>query len=452
MPLTKVRYDMLDPEVTNKIKDAVSLSGAGSPFVFTTSGETKTLEKFKVDSDEKTIRTVAISNGILSITLASFSPTNVAATGQSLKWDQAASSFSVTANNPADFPEEYIENILFPLTAGTGTVSLAADKYTASQNNGAPAMPLSATGNIDTTFSLTNGGTIQPTITQTGGVWPATGGSASATVSFVKQDGITVHTTDEFTTNWEDVSHSISLAALSGKTFLKTYPSTTFSIVTNGLNTLTNANCTLTPTGGTATSPGANGTRTGTFTFTNEINKSNTGTTRKLSLSTVFSRPQAVTGTAYTHTPAQAAETDAISASFTYDSFTIWSDAKPVSGADTTKPSLSSIVDDNTGATGFSANVTLRGQHVKNLDTTVTNADQNNSRRFWLAVRKSAPQQPTSFQGGTPLANLTYETFELGLRPSDISDTTKWAGYVAEDYVFYGINIPAGQSVALLYS
>jgi hypothetical protein len=462
MPLTKVRYDMLDPEVTTKIKAAVTLSGAGSPFVFTPDGSKETLTQFKIDGENKDIREASFVNKLLVIELASFSPTNVSATGQTLSWDQPATGFSVAATNPADYPLEYLSTIKWPITAGAGSVELNQAGYTNNQTGG---FPLSATGDIAALFTLASGKYIRPTITDTAGVWPATGGTASATVTFIKHTATTdadylsdppvaPAITYTWTTNWASVSHGVSLAALSNKCFLKTYDSTTWTITTSGLSDPTKANCTLTPTGGSVTSPGETGTRSGTFSFsTNQVNKSNVGTTRKLNLSTVFKRPSTVTGTEYTHTPT-AVDTSptTVTASFVYPSFTIWSDAAPVGGADNAKPTLATIMDDSEPTYGFNAtNVTRLAHQAYTLSTSITNTDQSNARRFWFAVRKSTTQ-PNTFKAGEPLANVTYESFDLGLRPANISDTTKWTGYVAEDYTFYGITVPAGASTNVVYS
>jgi hypothetical protein len=435
MPLTKVRYDMLDLEVTEKITQSISLSGAGSPLVFAPNqeGTTETLTKFKVDSQEKTIRSTSFVNDKLVIELASFSPTGVGASGQSLAWDQAASSFSISATNPSDFPDEYLANVKSPLTAGTGTVELDVTKYTKSGTS----LPLSATGNIATTFTLQNGYYIRPA-----GASGATGGSASAAVTFLKQDASEYSPTYTWTTNWQNISHDISLAALSGKSFLQKYTSSNYTVSQSGLSNAAHVVHTVSSSNGTP----SNLSGSGTLPFATAIHKDNKNTTTTtVTVASVFTRPAAVTGSQYTHSPNnKTSDNVASSASFSYPSiqFTTAVDASPTLGA---------IIDDsNTGNLGFKSTVTLLGSETKNYPLTAITNSGAEPVKFWFGVRTSA-SQPTLFKTGDAVAQYAVApvgltTVDLGLQPNTSIGTS------AEDYTFYGFNIAGNATVYVVIS
>jgi hypothetical protein len=431
MPLTKVRYDMLDIEVTDKIKESVTVSGAGSPLVFETSGNTNTLNKFKVAGVDKTIRSASFNqSGLLEIVLASFSPTGVAAYGQSLAWDVAASTFRITATNPADFPAEYLENIK-DLTADTGTVALNLADY----DKSGTALPLTESGNIDSTFTLKSGKYIRPTNAS-----GATGGSASAVVTFLKQDGTTEYSpTYTWTTNWQDVSHSISLAALSGKTFLKSYASAGYTVSQSGLSNAANVAHTVTAANGTP----SNASGSGTLNFTAPIHKGNTNIATTVTLASVFTRPEAVTGSQYTHAPSNVTSANvAASASFTYPSFTTWTSGP------STLPSYGPLVDDST-SDGFVNDEAVIPFMLGNEATSMSRRAVVNTgatRTFWFCVRANHTTKPTILTGDGTLmvavqpGDITEGT--IALRPD--TAPTGWDAGDNESYKVWGISLNNG--------
>ena len=121
------------------------------------------------------------------------------------------------------------------------------------------------------------------------------------------------------------------------------------------------------------------------MTFTDALHKDN-NTGREIALSTDFSRPAGVTGSAYTAT--DTASDTSISASFTYPSFYYWT-------ADTaTAPTRADIVD----GSDFDAHVTELG-NPKSIATTITNSDAS-ARAFWFGIRTSATQPQTVFETG----------------------------------------------------
>ena len=266
---------MLDPEVTDKIKEAVTLSGAGSPLVFEAAGSKNTLSKFKVDGVDKTIRSASFNgtSGLLEIELATFTPTLAAAgaPGATLNWDEAATGFSVTVTNPDDFPSSFI-NAAAGIAARDGTrVSATLSEYSAGNRSATPA------GGVDWTQAFTTGGSSYIQSNGTG----STGGTAKGRVSFTYNDGTTKpFTTDsaDFTINWGTPVASISLGALTGKTFLETYEESSF---TPGITNIGNigSNCEYTVSATNATNPGVKAAGTHNITFTTPIHKTNASST-----------------------------------------------------------------------------------------------------------------------------------------------------------------------------
>jgi hypothetical protein len=442
MPLTKVRYDMLDSEITQKISDA------GSPLVFDKTGAVETLSKFKVDGVLNNVRDTDIVGGKLVITLATFTPAITVAGQTNLAWDVAATTFNVNVDNPtSDYPDQWISE-LSSMEQKSGSVVTDLTKYTKS---GFTAFPLTASGDFNTTFTTNSGSGsyIRPVISLTDNntKGPATGGSASAEITF-KNDTTNGDPADwldtkyTWTTTWQNVSHSIAHAALSGKTFLKTYANTAVTLTVNGLNDPTKASCTLTPTGGTISgfNSGDSGDRAAQLDFTVPICKDNAGSTRSVSLATVFSRPIAVTGTAYTYTPSPATTNSTVSASFTYPSFTTWT-----ANSDTA-PSAADLVDDST-ANGFVSDTAviphMFGDEVGSMSyRAITN--NGASRIFWFCVRGTHTSTPSITTGNETLpiavlpANIYEKTFTL--KPS--TTPTGWTSDVT--YRAWGILLNPG--------
>ena len=441
MPLTKVRYDMLHPEVTDNIKTAVTLSGAGSPLVFETDGSTNTLTKFKVDGADKTIRSVSFQDGLLEIELATFTPVIEAAGQGTLAWDVPASYFTVSANNPDDFTAEWISGIKSPIVQASGSVSTDLSAYTLS----GASLPLTVSGDFLPATYTVNSGYVRPVHADVNGT--ANGGSASGTVTFIHAgagNNADWGTTKTWSTSWQNVSHSIAHAALSGASFLKTYASTAVTLTVNGLSTATNANCTLTPIGGTISgfTNGANGDRSAQLDFTVPICKDNTGSNRNVQLNTVFSRPIGVTGTAYTYTPTDAYTASTVTASFTYKSFTTWT-AGP-----STAPNYTNLVD-AAGDDGFSTDTAkipiLLGHQATSLSYQPITNSSSDPRTFWFCVRASAiGSKPAVIAGSqtirNPVAPEDVTEVPFSMRP--VSTPTEWTSDVS--YKAYGITLYPG--------
>ena len=202
-----------------------------------------------------------------------------------------------------------------------------------------------------------------------------TGGSAGATITFYEDDGSAWTTTDTISYTWQSANATVSFANLTGQNFLGKYNTVGYTVSITGLNDSANATTTLTPTGGTLSNSGGSG----TMTFTDALHKDN-NTGREIALSTDFSRPAGVTGSAYTAT--DTASDTSISASFTYPVFIMDSRQQSTTRAD--------IVD----GSDFDAHRTCT---AKSIATTITNSDAS-ARAFWFGIRTST--QPTVFETG----------------------------------------------------
>jgi hypothetical protein len=410
----------------------VGTSNAGStgPLIFTASQQSgkdlRTLTGYYEDSTTKTVRDAYFSGAAgaqqFILVLSTFSPT-LAATGlasNSLNWDVAATGFRVTVTNPADFPTEYISSVN-SVVQTAGTVS-TLDLFTAGSPSPTPAGGVS----WNQSFSTDGDAFIRP-ISST-----ITGGSASATVTFKYKVGTnpeavyTVSNTS-WTINWATPTTAISTASLSGKTFLDSYASTTYSLSVSGMNSSSNYSHAVTRIGGTIT----NASGGGTFTFDTAIHKDNTSSiTRSVSTSTTFNRPVAVTGTAYSSI---LTATSGVSATFTYPSFWIFT-----IGAGT-PPTAGDIV----SGTGFNTpTVTVLGDQARTFSTQAVSNPNGTPRVFWFGLRSSLGQ-PTTFKTGASASLLSDVAVTTGNSVS-LAPTSPPAGYSSVSYTLYGITLQPG--------
>ena len=426
---------MLDEDVTTAITQHVSLSGAGSPFVFaaTNDGNTETLTKFKVDGADKDIRKTEFVSDKLVITLASFSPTFTAAATPSatLNWDVPATGFTVSVNNPDDYTSEYIDAVASVAALNGSSVYATLAGYSAGAKTATPA----GTVNWDQTFTTAGSSYIRSASTT------AAGGSASGRLAFTYNNGTSsvaytgTPATADFSVSWGTPVASISLAALTGKTFLDTYTGSTFTPAITNIANVTD-NCVYTVSATNATNPGVKLAGDHAITFTAPIHKTNaSATTTKVSLSAKISRPSTVTGSAYDVTLATVdSATVNTTASFTYPSFYIWKSSSAV------VPTRADCVTAN----GFDANTTVLGDQAKTFSQMVTNSEDS-PRAFWFAVRASA-SPPTTFKTGSSsslLSDVTTVTSTVALEPDSAN---KPDGYTAETYNLYGITLQPGQT------
>ena len=428
---------MLAAEVTESITAAVSLSGAGSPFVFTptNNGNTETLTKFKLDSEEKDIRSASFNaNNLLEIVLASFTPTitAVATPAASLNWDVAATGFTALVVNPEDYADSYIDTVASIAALNGSSVYATLAEYSAGAKTATPA------GTVDWDQTFTTGGSSYIRSAST----TAAGGSASGRLSFTYNNGTSsvayTEGTADFAVSWGTPVATITLAALTGNTFLQTYTGSTFTpSITNISNVA--ANCVYTVSATNATDPGVKAAGTHAITFTTPIHKTNaSATSTKVSLSAYITRPAGVANTSYSVTLTDDSDSVNSTASFTYPSFYIWT-------ANTaTTPTRDNCID----GSALDANTTTvtHANQGKTFAGVINNTEAS-ARAFWFAVRAAAASQPTTFKTGASAgllgdyAGVVEAT--VGLAPDA---GVKPEGYTDETYKLYGLTLQPGNT------
>lgn len=386
-------------------------------FGWLTSGATdqfRTTSSFFEDSSEYVIRSVSFVDNQLQVELANFSPI-VAAAGQSLSWDEPASQFSVTVDNPEDFTDRYIADV--SLIDNASGVHDSVSAYTTTGASPTPA------GGIDWSQTFTVNDSAEIYSSGSG----LTGGSASARISFEEDDGTTWEDNrPTINYNWQNANGSINFSNLSGKNFLESYTTVNYNVSITGMSNLSNAAVTVTPIGGSL----SNTSGSGTMTLATPLHKEN-NSGREVGLEVIFSRPEGVTGTAYTAIDSDNDNT--ISASFSYPSFYIFT----VDNA--TPPLRSDIVSGN----DFSSSVTELGNQSKNLSTVITNGTVD-PRCFWFAIRSSA-SQPTVLQTGPSEALLSDVNYTTGYT-ADLEPDSAAVDYTSEEYTLYGITLQPGDT------
>ena len=321
------------------------------------------------DGTEQVVRATDFNGGFLRLEVARFSP-SVSAAGQSRSWDQPVTQWTVTVDNPTDFTTNYVSGVKSPLTGITGSVTSDVTLYSTSGPSVTPG------GGVDWTQTFSTDGD-SPIYSSTNNL---TGGSASATVSFLDKNQATISETATITFNWSNASNAISFGNLSGKNFLETYTSTTYNLTINNISDLSNTSTTITSSQGSL----SNSSDDGTITFTTAIHKDN-NSGRTITATTDFTRPATVTGTEYT---SQDVSSDSsISASFTYPSFYIFT------ASTSNVPSRADVVDTNDFD---SSTVTELGNQAKTIDQYINNPD-GVPKCWWFGVRSSA-SQPTSLK------------------------------------------------------
>ena len=407
---------------TTRLYDANILNNDGNKagITWTVGGATdqyRTATNF-IDSDleEYTIREMLFTSGKLRIEVAQFSPV-LTATGQTnLNFDQKATQFSVSVDNPSDFLTRYINSVsgIAETDAYVGTV---LGDYVAGSKSATPA------GGVDWTqvftFDSDAGAAVRDNSTT------INGGTSIGEITFADDQGADFGTTASFTTTWRTPNVSISMSNLSGNQFLETYSSTSYTVGVTGMSSASNYTHTVSPTGGSV----SNTAGSGTFTFTTPIHKDNGGG-RTLALSTELRRPAGVATTTYAVT--DTASDTTLSASFTYPSLTIFT------AGSGTPPTQADVVN----VDQFESAVTELSNQTKTFTGTVNNSDSV-PKCFWFMVR-SAASQPTTFQTGASsslLSDVTVTTGTLNLEPD-----APPSGYVAESYNLYGITLQPGNT------
>lgn len=371
-----------------------------------------------IDSDleEYTIREMLFTGGKLRIEVAQFSPV-LTATGQlNLNFDQKATQFSVSVDNPTDFTSRYI-NSVSSIAETNAYVGTTLGDYTAGSKSQTPAGGVDWTQTF--TFDSASGAAVRDNSTT------IAGGTSIGEITFADDQGADFGTTASFTTTWRTPNVGISMSNLSGNQFLETYSSTSYTVTVTGMSSASNYTHTVTPTGGSV----SNTAGSGTFTFTTPIHKDNGGG-RTLALSTELRRPAGVATTAYAVNDT-AADTS-LNASFTYPSLWIFTNS---TGSPPTRGDIVNVDQ-------FESAVNELSNQTKTFAGTVNNPNAS-PQAFWFMVR-SAASQPTTFQTGASsslLSDVGVTTGTLNLEPDSPP-----SGYSAEQYNLYGITLQPGNT------
>ena len=371
-----------------------------------------------VDSDleEYTIREMLFTGGKLRIEVAQFSPV-LSATGQiNLRFDEKATQFSVSVDNPTDFTTRYINSVssIAETNAYVGTI---LGDYTAGSKSQTPAGGVDWTQTF--TFDSASGAAVRDNSTT------IFGGTSIGEITFADDQGADFGTTASFTTTWQTPNVSISMDNLSGNQFLESYTSTSYNVSVSGMQYPSNYTHTISATGGSLSSTNTSG----TLTFTVPIHKDNNGG-RQVSVVTEFRRPPGVATTAYAVNDT-AADTS-LNASFTYPSLWIFTNS---TGSPPTRGDIVNVDQ-------FESAVNELSNQTKTFAGTVNNPNAS-PQAFWFMVR-SAASQPTTFQTGASsslLSDVGVTTGTLNLEPDSPP-----SGYSAEQYNLYGITLQPGNT------
>ena len=398
--------------------------GGTNNLVFTSTGTQRKLTGYiDPNGTTYTVRTSEITAGTLILNLAGFTPTLSATVipSTSLNWDVPATGFSVSVTNPLDYVTDFISSVA-SITAQSGNVTSTVGNYTTTGPSATPAGGVS----WNQTFN-TNGSAFIRSTSNT-----IAGGTASALVNFNKKttgnltETLYADNTGSWTVTWNTPTVSIAMVDVSGNTFLQTYPATTYAVTVTGITTPGNYTLAITGSGGTL----SNATSNGTITFTAPIHKDNTAATRSVAVTATLTRPVSVTGSSYA---VQVSANDtAVSASFTFPTFSIF----------TASVSQPPVRTDIITGSAFTVSTTLLGNQAKTFAGTVNNS-QAVPRVFWFGVRASA-SQPTSFKTGASaslLSDVAITNSTVQLSPDTVP-----SGYLLELYNLYGIILQPGNT------
>lgn len=394
-------------------------SGLGTPhpLIFSTEGSDNQFRRLVQYEDQNgvvsTVRSVDTSGTDFIIELATFSP-GIQAIGESLFWDEPASGFTVTVDNPIDFPSQYLSQIS-RLDVISGYHNNITD-YSLSTYSNTPAGGVDWSQNVTTTASAT--------IYSNGS--GTNGGNASANVFFF--DNFSAEYSDSVVVQhtWQNVGVDVYFSSLSGRTFLETYNSANYTINITGLQNAANSSIAASASGGAIT----NTTGSGVFTPTNPIHKDSVDV-HNITVTANFTRPASVTGAQYN--VVDTAIVNVINTSFDYPSFFVWTN-------DTNTPPIRT---DCVTGTALAASTVLLGHHTQSYSNFVNNTDSV-PKALWFCVRQSI-SQPTKFEAGPSAALISIVSATLGYIV-DLHPDTLPAGYLPETYVLYGITLQPGQT------
>lgn len=390
-----------------------------NPLYFSTDGDYRVLTHYIEDGSQTVIRKTEVIEDKLKLTLASFTPTIIAngIPGNNLMWDQVATGFRVSIQNPPDFPDKWISE-LSSLDDTAGWIT-QLDTFVAGEQSPTPGSLI----NWSQDFTTDAGALMRPYSTT------IAGGQAAADLrcNYTTVAGITAAypTTVKLNINWATPATVVTIARLSGATFLETYASVGYTVSTTGLHFSSNAATTIIAVGGTASNPSGSG----VLTFDIPVHKDSVWADYKLHTRTDFTRPVAVTGTAYT------VSSEIVStlppAQFTYPSAIV------------TTPGVSMVptTDDFVSGSNFAPGVRVLDDSTRTFAGYITN-DTTDPLAAWFAIRANVAQ-PTVFRTGISPSLLNNVSVTTG-NTIALAPQPEPTGYIPELYKLYGITLQPG--------
>ena len=417
-----------------------------SHLVWSGTGNTRTALQFQdtADGDPRNIADTEIVtvNGadVLRITFAAGVFTVTAVGPDNLRWDQKCDQFTVSVTNPTG-ETNFIDEIISPLTTAT-RFETDLSEYTTTGVSPAFAAGTTSTQvfNVPDADNLITPGTTAADDLE--------GGSATATVTFRLVDDTTSTATAVCNIEWPDAGTALTSgtpASMRGNTFLQRYENCQLVIATRNLATPGNASHTLTSSDGDDTfQTGTGGALTQPFTGNatqrvvwDEPIEWDTATIPTITCTTDYTRPAAVTGTAYTVEDETVTLTP--TATFTFPSLAQFRNSRNAADA----PTQASLID----GTGFETGVIELGDEAVTFDQTVNNTTGGTT-GFWFCVRETAANQPNRARinvEGVGLTTTDMTTVEnVALRDDDNNVT-------AVDYTCYGITLQNGYNDRVVF-
>jgi len=410
-----------------------------SHLIWSGTGTTREALQFQdtADGDPRNIAETEIVtvNGadVLRITFAAGVFTVTAVGPANLRWDQKCNEFTVTVQNPTG-ETNFIDEIISPLTTATNFETDLTEYTTTGVDNDFAA-------GVTSTQVFTVGDDDNLIVPGTDATDGLEGGEATATVTFRLVDDTTSTNTAVCNIEWPNAGTNLTTgnpASMRGNTFLQSYENCQLVVATQNLATPGNASHTLTSsdaddtfqtgTGGALTQP-FTGNATQRVVWDEPI-EWDTATIPTITCTTDYTRPAAVTGTAYTVEDETVTLTP--TATFTFPSLAQFRNSRNAGDA----PTQASLID----GTGFEDDVTVLGDEAVTFDQTVNN-DTGGVTGFWFCVRETAANQPNRARinvEGVGLTETDMTTVENVALQDDDGNVT------AVDYTCYGITLQNG--------
>ena len=279
---------------------------AQESLVFTDSTTSTQLTGYRLNGVEQVVRDVQYpGNGGFVINFAQFTPTLAANGALTRNWDQpftnATSGLGVSTTSPDDFPSRYVEEVSAITVANdaganaNSGVTLADGDFIGAAQSATPG------GGVDwtQTFGLASASSIIDNSTT------LSGGSVTVTYTFEDNNDTDLGTRTQ-TIRWATPNTLCSFDPLPAREFWERYTTATFDTNISGISTGANVSTAWTGTSNIfdalpATATGISHNNE-SVTFTDPIHTGNASTTRQITATSTFTRPDSVVGTGNTYT------------------------------------------------------------------------------------------------------------------------------------------------------